>query len=573
MDRNLYRPRCLWPAAALCLLLLACVAAAAHAQGQAAPTAAKTRKRAGVTAFRARVEAALAEAGADRGYWGVLVADATTGEELYALNPQRYFAPASSAKLFATALALATLGPDYRFRTTIETRGGVDSNGRLRGDLVLVGRGDPNLSNRRFPFEKQTERDGPAEKVLVELVEGIWARGIRQIEGDVVADDSYFAYERFPSGWAIDDMMWGDGAAVSALAINDNALSLELRPGEREGDPAWFGVEPWAGYYRIQNEVRTSPAGSERKLAVSREPGSRLFVLGGTLPLGAEPVRLTLAVEEPAEHAAHLLMRLLEARGMRVYGEGRARHLPRAESGDAPTPPAGAPTVLAEHLSVPLAEAVRFVNKVSQNLHTELLLRVAAREKAGATTTEAALKFAQEFFKSAGIEEDDVVLYDGSGLSRRDLVTPRAEVKLLEYAARQPWGAVFRSTLPVAGDDGTLAERMKNTPAAGRIWAKTGTLEHIAALAGYATSVRGEKLVFAIFGNNHNLRSSAARRVVDKICVAMVEELGTPPEKGSSKGVWLLKPRDDPAWRGRVAEARFLFWSSRFLVYWDVGDT
>ena len=561
MDRNPYGAGCLRLAAALCLALLICVAAAALAQGQPAPIAGKRKSRADVTAFRARVEAALAEAGADRGYWGVLVADATTDEELYALNPQRYFAPASSAKLFATALALATLGPDYRFRTTVETRGAVDDNGRLRGDLVLAGRGDPNLSNRRFPFEKQTERDGPAEKVLVELVEGVWTRGIRQIEGDIVADDSYFAYERFPSGWAIDDMMWGYGAAVSALAVNDNTLSLELGPGEKEGDPARFGVEPWAGYYSIQNEVRTSPAGSERKLAVSREPGSRLFVLSGTLPLGTEPARLTLAVEEPAEHAAHLLLRLLEARGIHVYGEARARHLPRAESGDAPTP-AGTPTVLAEHLSPPLGDAVRFLNKVSQNLHAELVARVAAREKAGATTAEAALKFAQEFFKSAGIEEDDMVFYDGSGLSRRDLVTPRAEVKLLEYAARQPWGAVFRSTLPVAGDDGTLAERMKNTPAAGRIWAKTGSLEHVSALAGYATSVRGEHLVFAILGNNQNLRGSAASAVADKICVAMVEELGTRAEKGRSKGAWLLKPRDAPAWR--AAEARFSIASFAF---------
>ncbi len=500
-------------------------------QAESAATTAKPKPRADVAAFRARVEAALAGAGADKGYWAVLVADAETAEVLYALNPQRYFAPASSTKLFTTALAMATLGPDYRFRTTIETRGTLDRYGRLRGDLVLVGRGDPSLSNLRFPFQKQIERDGPPEKVLAVMVEAVWARGVRQIEGDVVADDSYFAYERFPSGWAIDDMMWGYGAAVSALAVNDNTISLELRPGEREGDPAWFGVEPWADYYRIENEVRTGPAGSERKLEVSREPGSRLFVLRGTIPLRAGPHMLTLAVEEPAEHAAHLLKRMLEARGIRVYGQARVRHLPRAESNVAPEAAAGSPEVLAEHLSVPLAEAVRYVNKVSQNLHSELLLRAAARERIGAMTSEAALKFAQDFFKSIGIEEGDVVLYDASGLSRRNLVTPQAEVKLLQYAAQQPWAATFRSTLPVAGDDGTLAERMKNTPAAGRMWAKTGSLEHGNALAGYATSVRGEKLVFAMFGNNHNLRGSAATAVLDAIGVAMIEELGAATER------------------------------------------
>ncbi len=508
-------------AAALAVLLLASAAAA-----QQSPEA---KPRGDIARFAARVEAVLAKAGAEKGYWGVLVRDASTGETLYALNAQRYFAPGSSAKLFTIALAMATLGPDYRFRTTIETRGAVDRSGRLRGDLVLVGRGDPNLSSRRFPFQKHAERDGAADKILAALADAVLARGIRQIEGDIVADDSYFPYERFPSGWAIDDMMWGYGAAVSALAIHDNTISLTLGPGEREGDPAWFDVQPWAGDYAFQNEVRTGPAGSEWKPEVARAPGSRLFALGGTIPLRGEPRLLSLAVEDPADHAAQLLLRLLEARGVRVYGQARARHLSPVGSPGAPDSSAGAATVLAEHISVPLGEALRLAGKISQNLHTELLLRAAAREKAGTSTTEAALIFAEDFFKSIGIDEGDVVLFDGSGLSRRDLVTPQAEVKLLQYVAQQPWGDAFRSTLPIAGEDGTLAERMKNTPAAGRIWAKTGTLEHANALAGYATSVRGEKLVFAILGNNHNLRGNAATSVVDAICVAMVEELGTPP--------------------------------------------
>jgi D-alanyl-D-alanine carboxypeptidase/D-alanyl-D-alanine-endopeptidase (penicillin-binding protein 4) len=485
--------------------------------------AAQVEPRADLARFRARVEATLAQAGADKGYWGVLIVDAGTGEVLFALNPQRYFIPASNAKLFTTALAMATLGSDYRFRTTIETRGALNRNGRLRGDLVLVGRGDPNLSNRKFPLGKEVERDGPPEKLLAELADVVVARGVRRVEGDVVADDSYFAYERFPSGWAIDDVLWRDGAAVSALAINDNSLFLELRPGGRLRAPAWFGVEPWAGYYRIQNEITTGPQGSEQKLKVSREPGSRLIVLSGTIPLKAEPHTLALAVEEPAEHAAHLLKRLLEARGVRIRGQARARHAPEMSS--------GARVVLADHTSVPLIDAVRVVNKVSQNLHAELLLRAAAREKTGATDTEAALKFLQEFLKGIGIEEGDVILFDGSGLSRRNLVTPQAVVKLLAYAAQQPWAEVFRSTLPIAGEDGTLADRMKGTPAADRIWAKTGSLDHVRSLAGYATTVHGAQVIFSVFGNNHNLRGKAATSVVDAICAAMIEELGAAREE------------------------------------------
>lgn len=526
---------------ALALGLLLALAASAPAQIKPSPAASsfgraqekqparQAASRADLARFRARVSTALAQAGANKGYWGVLVVDAATGDVLFSLNPESYFTPASNTKLFTTALAMATLGPDYRFRTTIETRGTVDRHGRLRGDLVLVGRGDPNLSNRKFPLEKKVEHDGPPEKILAELADAVVAHGAKQLEGDVVADDTYFTYERFPSGWAIDDMLWGYGAAVSALSVNDNTLFLELRPGEREGTPTWFGVEPWADYYKIQNEVTTGAASSERKIEVSREPGSRLIVLRGTVPLKSDPQTLTLAVEEPAEHAAHLLRRLLEARGVRVHGEARARHLSPGESRDASSASGRATTVLAEHTSVPLVEAVRVLDKISQNLHAELLLRTAAREKTGATTTEAALKFAQEFLKGIGIGEGDVVLFDGSGLSRRNLVAPEAVVKLLNYIAQQPWGQAFRSTLPVAGEDGTLSDRMKDTPAAGRIWAKTGSLGHVSSISGYATTVRGARIVFSMFGNNHNLHGKAATDVLDAICTALIEEIGPAP--------------------------------------------
>lgn len=514
----------------LALLALALPFAPATAQNAPSPSAstaqeksaeADLKARPDVAKFAARVEAALAESGPSKGHWAVLVVDAATGDTLYARNPLRYYAPASTTKLFTTALALAALGPDYRFRTTVETRGALEASGCLRGDLVLVGRGDPNLSNRKFPFAKEVERDGPPEKVLSELADAVAARGVREIEGDIVAEDSYFDYERFPSGWTIDDAVWSYGAAVSALAVNDNTITLELRPGERAGDATAYSLEPWAGYYKIQNEVTTALAGSERKLKLTREPGARVFVVSGTLPLKSASPRLTFAVEEPAEHAAYLFKRLLEARGICVYGQPRAQHTP-----DVATAPA---TVLAERLSVPLADAIRPLNKMSVNLHAELLLRTAAREKAGAVNYEDALKFAQEFFKTAGVPEADVLLWDGSGLSRRNLITPVAVVALLRYAAQQPWGELYRSTLPVAGEDGTLAERMKNTSAAGRILAKTGTLEHAVALGGYATTLHGARLVFSIFGNNFHLNGRAAPAVVDTICVAMVEELGASP--------------------------------------------
>ena len=490
----------------------------------------RTGPRADVERFRQRADAALAAAGADKGSWGVLVTDAATGEVFYARDADHYFSPASNAKLFTTAFALATLGPDYRERTSISGSGTLDANGVLNGDLVLIGRGDANLSNRKFPFGKKEEREGASEKVLAELADGVAVRGVKEVTGDVVADDSMFQREKFPSGWTVDDILWSYGAAVSAIAINDNAFTLGLRPAERDGDPARVEIAPASDFYTVENSVRTGVRGSEEKLAVARDPGSRLIRVSGAMPLDAQPRRLTIAVEEPAEYAASLLARLLEARGVKVDGRPRSHHAEESPPATGMAPQ----NVFAEHISVPLADDIRLTNKNSENLHAELLLLLAANEKAGAanssTTYEDALKFESEFLKTAGIVDGDVVLNDGSGLSRKDLVTPRAVVQLLRYATMQPWGQLYRSSLPVAGEDGTLSDRLKNTPAAGRVFAKTGTIGHGNSLSGYATTVRGTHLLFSILGNNNNLHAQDAGRVIDAMVVAMVEELGANPK-------------------------------------------
>ncbi len=480
-------------------------------------------KRGDVERFAARAEAILAAENASKAEWGILIQDEATGETLYERNAKQYFSPASNMKLFTTALALATLGPDFTFTTSVETTGTVSSEGRLSGDLVLIGSGDPNLSNRKFPFVKEVERDGPPEKVLAEFADAIVARGVKQVDGDVIADDGLYSFERYPSGWEIDDMVWSYGAAVSALSVNDNTVTLTLTPGEQQGEAVSFTLEPWTLEIEVENDVITGAANGKPELALSRAPGARRVIVRGTLAAHSAPRPLVLAIEEPAEHAANLLKHLLEIRGVQISGKARARHWPE------PRPAAG--TRLAEHTSPPLTEAIQVVNKMSQNLHAEMLFRFAARASGGAMTLEDALKFAAEFYESAGIEKNDLALQDGSGLSRRDLVTPRTVVTLLQYAAKQTrWADTYKASLPVAGEDGTLADRMKKTPAAGRIRAKTGTLDHVAAISGYATTLAGERLVFSMFGNNFAGKNHDGAGVLDSICEAMVEELGaTPP--------------------------------------------
>lgn len=485
--------------------------------------------RADVERFRVQVERTLEAAPAGKSFWGVLVADADTGETLYGLNADRYFRPASVTKLFTTALALTKLGPAYRFRTTIESTGTLDPNGRLRGDLVLVGRGDPTLSNRKFPYAEKLEHEGPPEKALAEMADAVVAKGVKQIEGDVIADDTYFPYERFPPGWGVDDIKFGFGAAVSAIAVNDNTFSIDVRPGEHTGAPAWLDVTPWAGYYTLVNEITTGPPDSKMKLDLVWEPDSREVVLRGLMPLQAEPPSLLLAIPQPAEYAAALLTRLLEERGVRVYGQARARHASTVVD-----PPASvdASTVLAERVSPLLSEIIRMTNKTSQNLYAEMLLHAVARAETGTGSLEAGLKAEEDFLKAAGIAENEFYFTDGSGLSRSNLVTPRALVTLLRYAARQRWGEELLSSLPVAGKDGTLTDQMKDTAAAGRIRAKTGSLEHAKGMAGFATTRAGAHLVFAMFGDNYTMHGRDAGAVLDAVAVAMVEEIGASPRKG-----------------------------------------
>jgi D-alanyl-D-alanine carboxypeptidase/D-alanyl-D-alanine-endopeptidase (penicillin-binding protein 4) len=482
---------------------------------------ARSPKRAAAAArFAGRAETLLAASPARKGDWGLLIVDAETGETLFERNADGYFVPASNMKLFTTALALAKLGPDYKFHTTLETRGTLSPEGTLSGDVLLVGRGDPNLSNRRFPFEQREEFDGPPEKVLIELAEALAARGVKEISGDVIGDDSYFPRERYPNGWEIDDMVWEYGAAISSIVVDDNTVALTLTPGEKMGDPVLASVSPLTPDFALENDVSTSAPGVKSDLTLTREPGANLVVVRGTLPAKGTPRKLVLAIEEPALHAASLLRGLLSERGVKVDGKIRAVHV--ADTDGAPR------TILAEHVSVPLGDSVKLINKISQNLHTEMLLRTVARQNGLWSSAEEMLKTPQDFYAAAGIAPDDVMQTDGSGLSRHDLVTPRAIVTLLEYAEGQTWFAPYYRSLPVAGVDGSLQDRMKATVAAGRIHAKTGSIEHVRTLSGFAETPSGRRLIFSFLGNNQGGNNHEAADALNGLCVAMIEEFDEP---------------------------------------------
>jgi serine-type D-Ala-D-Ala carboxypeptidase/endopeptidase (penicillin-binding protein 4) len=522
-------------------VFLSCAAAAANiarAQSDPAHPAAHTsappvkshqqrRNNAAANRFSARADVALSNPATSKGEWGLLIADAATGETLYALNEDKYFVPASNMKLFSTALALSKLGVDYKFQTTLETRGTISDDGTLSSDLFLVGRGDPNLSNRQFPFNLKEEFDGPPEKVLAELADKLVAKGVKQIKGDVVGDDSYFPREPYPDGWEIGDMVWEYGAAISAIVLDDNTATLTLTPGILAGDAVKAEIAPATPDFYVENDVITSAAEVKSDITLTREPGAQLVVVRGTLPANSAQRKLTLGIHEPALHAAAVLQKLLTDRGVKITGNPRAVHVPEVPVDTTPR------AVLAEHISIPLGDSVKLVNKISQNLHTEMLLRTAARQSGLWAKPEDLMKFPVDFYAAAGIAPDDVIQTDGSGLSRHDLVTPRALVALLKYAQTQPWFQAYYASLPVAGVDGTLEDRMKNTIAAGRIHAKTGSVEHVRTRSGFAETPGGRTLIFSFLSNNQGGKGHEATDALDAISVAMIEEFDVKPEPPS----------------------------------------
>ena len=510
---------------------------AAESAGRAARRGARVRHD--VRRFVDRIDAVLAAPQSKRIFWGIEIADRDTGQILYQRNADDFFMPASNAKLFTTSLALGTLGGNYQFHTTLESPVAIGPDGKLAGDLVFVGRGDPDLSNRVFPYQLKSERSGPVEKVLAEMADAVMAKGLKEVDGNIVADDSYFPYDPYPEGWSVGDIFFDFGAPVSAITFNDNVVQLQIAPGGRVGEPAFVAAQPSAALANITAQITTAAPGGRAYFSVSRQPGPNFLSIRGTIPLGQSPADLQLAMTAPAETTARALKQLLEQRGVKITGTIRVFHAPPPltsdQNGFSPPPPppqpgaAGPhPFVLAEHLSPPLIQSIRLTNKVSQNLHAELFLRTVARVKAGYGSTEQGLKLEQDFLRRAGVADGDVALSDGSGLARDDLVTPRAVVALLRYDARQPWGAEFISTLPIAGVDGTLESRMKGIRGPAVIEAKTGSLEHVHSISGYARTDRGENLVFSIFANNDTQRGDNATDAVDAIAEAMVRMLGGP---------------------------------------------
>ena len=536
-----------------------------------------------VAELRTQIRRVLDHPQIGRAFAAVKIVSLNSGQTLFEENADKLLNPASNMKMFTVAAALARLSPDARISTSVYAPARPDAAGAIRGELRIYGRGDPSYA-KRF-----TGTD--ARSAIDDLAARIYAAGVRRVEGDLVADESYFAGSPLGRGWEWDDLQWYYGAEVSALTVNDNAIDLAVRPGATPGAPCIVSVEtigspvvavfnagmtgttPYAAGMpgaqtvsaapmtaandtaaTIVNRATTAASGARRTLRINRPLGSNVIEISGELPQGNAGFSGSVSITRPALLFGLMLRRSLAQRGVTITGATRVVSREDADfkpavftssvvpvsTPDAPAsltsiaPASSAPLIeIASRQSPPLSVIARETLKPSQNLYTEILLRHLAAPPANATpaagiTADDGVEALRRFVGAVGIDPDAVVPADGSGLSRGDFVTADSLVRLLLFMDKHPYREAFRAALPIAGVDGTLGNRLKNTRAAGNMIAKTGTLSHATSLSGYVTARNGEQLAFALMINNHLPDTNPRAAFADPIAVLLADFGGVP---------------------------------------------
>ena len=503
------------------LLALSVLGACRHAAPPPAPTPAPVDPRAAALArFRADVDSMVRDPQWSNAHWGILVVDPGRNETLYAHNAGKLFLPASNQKIITGSVALTLLGADYRWRTSFATRGRV-SGGTLDGDLIVVGRGDPTVSDHMR---------GDALGPLRDVADSLAARGIKRIRGRIVAEGDLFPGPTLGYGWDWDDAIYGYGAGVDELLFNEGYTTVVVRGAPAPGGEPTVWTAPVSSYPSIKMEARTvaTTDTSRRRSRVEASPDSATggYVLTGTLAPN-DSVALELSYPDPTRSYLTALREALALRGVSVT-EPPARSTTRARVAKSLVPNAARVDTLFHLLSPPLRAVLPALEKPSQNQIAEILLRTLGYARTGVGAADSGRKVVDGQLRAWGVTpERDAVVRDGSGLSRHDYVSPWALVKVLTTIRGDTAFKAFYDALPIAGVDGTIRSRMKGTPAENNVHAKTGTVDKARSLSGYVTTADGRQLVFSFLCNNYTVPTREVERVQDAIA-ARLAAMGAP---------------------------------------------
>ncbi len=445
--------------------------------------------------------------------WGICVISLADGAVIYQRDADKLFTPASNMKIYTTGVALDLLGVDYRWRTSVYASTQPETGGEIHGDLILYGRGAPDLVANSNDSSKES---------LAGLADQLYQKGIRHIDGNVIGEESYFRGDPLGDGWLWTDLQWYFGAEASALSINGNEVDVNVVPPEKGTEQPVVRVSNAQANVVVQNRMGLADKEGRPTIGLNRGLSDNNLEVWGEFTPASKGFGARLSVHNPALWAARLFVDALKARGIAVGGEAQSRNAraPQNMRFD----PAKA-SELAFVTSQPLSEIAKKTNKESVNLNAELILRTLGRERGEMTAgpepagrergdDETGLAVVRLWLSRAAVPASHIALHDGSGLSRLDLVTPETSARLLVAMSKTGSAAVFKESLPIAGRDGTLAGRLKSLT--DRVWAKTGSLTYDNSLSGYLTTAKGETLAFSIMCNDQTSRN-ASTRLIDEI--------------------------------------------------------
>ncbi|OIN48557.1 D-alanyl-D-alanine carboxypeptidase/D-alanyl-D-alanine-endopeptidase [Pseudomonas azotoformans] len=432
----------------------------------------------------------------------LMVRDARSGNTLYQYNPRTRLIPASNLKLLTTAAAMDVLGPQYRFSTQLLSNG-TQQGERLSGNLYLKGLGDP------------TTQFADYQALAAQLA----ALGVRQVQGDLVFDDTFFDAERLGVDWSQDDESTYYGAQISALTVSPNTdfdagtLLVTAKAPTVVGQPVSVVVSPSTDYVQLNNRAVSGPVNN---YGITRQHGTNLLQLTGALAPGKQS-RQWVSVWEPTQLVANLFEQALAQQGIQVLG--------RRVIGSAS--PATA-KLLAEHQSAPLQELITPLLKLSNNNMSEALLKAMGRKTSNAGTAQAGVAAVADFMRRQGLDPMTLSQVDGSGLSRRNLVSSQNLTDLLLATAKQPWFDAWYNALPIAGNadrmtGGSLRYRLRGTAAQNNLHAKTGSMAGVSSLSGYITDAKGRRLVFSMISNNYLSTAAPIRALENRVALALVQ--------------------------------------------------
>ncbi len=462
--------------------------------------------------FAKRIDQLIDESGFASARWGVSVISLSDGATLYSRNADRLFTPASNMKIYTTAVALDLLGADYRWRTSVYADKPLDTSGTVQGDLILYGRGAPDLVSHNRN-NKQSSLD--------QLADDLYARGIKRVQGNIVGDESYFRGNSLGDGWQWNDVQWYFGAEASALSIDGNEVDVNVVPSSSAKEPPTVRSSDVGAYVTVQNRMAAGKSSMRPTIGMNRGLSDNKITVWGELPPGSRGFGARISVHKPALWTAHLFRDALKRRGISIDGQALGR-----DSQVAPSQrfnPAQA-VELASVSSAPLSDITRITNKESNNLFAELILRTLGRERSAMLKTpgppgrelgddEAGAAIVRLWLGRAGVSTTGLAIHDGSGLSRLNLVTPESTARLLIAVSKTASGEIFKQSLPISGKDGTLAGRLKSVSE--RVIAKTGSLTYDNSLSGFATSPEGKVFVFSILCNDQTGRGNSIRLIDD----------------------------------------------------------